>query len=248
MNSHEEPRLKTIGLIGGMSWQSSAEYYRIINQETKRRLGGHHNAKSIMVTVDFDEIEELQRAGDWNRLGEVMAAAAKQLHRAGADFILVCANTMHKLAPAIESAVPIPLLHIGDATGTKIREAGLKTVGLLGTRFVMQEDFYRDRLKRKFGIEVLVPDADDRAEVNRVIYDELCHGKILEKSQLSYQDIITRLKDRGAEGVVLGCTEIPLLMKDTKAALPMFDTTQIHAEAAVDLAMQGLRAETMASS
>jgi aspartate racemase len=225
---------QTIGLIGGMSWESTAEYYRIINEETKRRLGGHHNAKSVLVTVDFYDIDRFQQVDDWNSLRDMMLTASKQLHAAGADFIVICANTMHKVAPAVEAAVPIPLLHIADVTAAAIQAKGFRKVGLLGTRFTMAEDFYRGRLKQKFGIDVVVPEADARAEIHRVILDELCHGKTLDQSRQFYLDAIDDLARQGAQGIILGCTEIPLLIKPEHTSLPLFDTTQIHAQAAVE--------------
>ena len=229
--------MKTIGLIGGMSWESSAEYYRIINQETKRRLGGQHNAKSIMVTVDFSEIEELQRLGEWQQLARIMADAARQLQQGGADFIVLCTNTMHKLSAGIEAAVTIPLLHIVDATARKLQAAGLQRVGLLGTRFTMEETFYRGRLEERFGINVLIPDEEERKDVHRIIYDELCHGNVIDHSRVRYQEIIEGLKKKGAEAVILGCTEIMLLIKPQHSVLPVFDTTAIHAEYAVEMAV-----------
>ena len=239
MASYEPTNTRTIGLIGGMSWESTAEYYRIINQEMKRHLGGHHNARSVLVTVDFADIDAAQQIDDWKTLGDMMLAASKQLYQAGADFIVICANTMHKVAPQVEAAVPLPLLHIADATAAKIRAAGMKKVGLLGTRFTMAEDFYVGRLQQKFGIEAIVPEAADRAEIHRIILDELCHGNVTEKSRRFYLDAIRGLKDRGAEGIILGCTEIPLLIKPEHSELPLFDTTQIHAEAAVEMALAG---------
>jgi len=245
MASQESDRsTQTIGLIGGMSWESTAEYYRIINQETKRRLGGHHNAKSVLVTVDFNDIDKYQQRDDWDSLQAMMVGASKQLSSAGADFIVVCANTMHKVAPAIEAAVSIPLLHIADVTAAAIKARGFRKVGLLGTRFTMAEDFYRGRLDRKFGIEVVVPEAAERAEIHRVILEELCHGQVTEKSRRFYQDAIEEMRSRGAEGIILGCTEIPMLIKSEHSALPLFDTTQLHAEAAVELALQPVQAET----
>ena len=229
--------MKTIGLIGGMSWESSTEYYRIINQETKRRLGGQHNAKSLMVTVDFAEIEELQRRGEWQQLARLMAGAARQLQQGGADFIVLCTNTMHKLSADIEAAVTIPFLHIVDATAAKIQAAGLHKVGLLGTRFTMEEEFYRGRLEERFKINVLVPDEEERKDVHRIIYDELCHGKVIDHSRARYQEVIEGLKKKGAEAVILGCTEIMLLIKPQHSVLTVFDTTAIHAEYAVEMAI-----------
>lgn len=245
MASQERDRsTQTIGLIGGMSWESTAEYYRIINQETKRRLGGHHNAKSVLVTVDFNDIDKYQQRDDWDSLQGMMVGASRQLSAAGADFIVVCANTMHKVAPAIEAAVSIPLLHIADVTAAAIKGRGFSKVGLLGTRFTMAEDFYRGRLDRKFGIEVVVPEAAERAEIHRVILEELCHGKVTDQSRRFYQDAIGEMQSQGAEGIILGCTEIPMLIKPEHSALPLFDTTQLHAEAAVELALQPVQAET----
>ncbi len=225
--------MKTIGLIGGMSWESSAEYYRLINQATKRNLGGHHNAKSLMVTVDFAEIEKLQHQGAWNQLGNLLSEAAKQVESGGADCIVLCTNTMHKLAEQIEAVVSIPLLHIADATAEKILQAGLKRVGLLGTRFTMEQDFYRGRLKRRFGIEVVVPPEEERSQIHRIIYDELCHGMIHPSSRKKYEQIIDNLRACGAEGIILGCTEIMLLIEAENFLFPLFDTTTIHAEYAV---------------
>lgn len=233
-----EPTQQTIGLIGGMSWESTAEYYRIINEETKRRLGGHHNAKSVLVTVDFYDIDRFQQADDWDSLREMMVSASKQLDAAGADFIIICANTMHKVAPAVEAAVSIPLIHIADVTAAAIQARGFRKVGLLGTRFTMAEDFYRGRLKQKFGIDVVVPEAAARAEIHRVILDELCHGKTLDSSRRFYLDEIDKLAAQGAEGIILGCTEIPLLIKPEHSSLPLFDTTQLHAEAAVERSLE----------
>jgi aspartate racemase len=230
--------MKTIGLIGGMSWESSVEYYRLINQGMKARLGGHNNARSLMVTVNFDEIAVLQREGRWEELGAQMAHAARQLEGGGADFILLCTNTMHKLTPNIESAVKIPFLHIADATAKAIKSAGMKKVGLLGTRFTMEDEFYRERLESRHGIGAVIPNQEDRAVVHRIIYDELCHGTVLDSSRKEYQRIIEWLKVNGCEGVVLGCTEITLLIKPADSSLPVFDTTQIHAAQAVELAVE----------
>lgn len=238
-----EPAQQTIGLIGGMSWESTAEYYRIINEETKRRLGGHHNAKSVLVTVDFYDIDRFQQVDDWNSLRDMMLSASKQLDAAGADFIVICANTMHKVAPAVQAAVSIPVLHIADVTAAAILAKGFHKVGLLGTRFTMAEDFYRGRLKQKFGIEVVVPEAEARAEIHRVILDELCHGKTLDQSRSFYLNEIDKLANQGAQGIILGCTEIPLLIKPEHSRLPLFDTTQLHAEAAVEKSLPGVAVE-----
>jgi aspartate racemase len=228
--------MKTIGLIGGMSWESSAEYYRLINQRMKERRGGHNNARSLMVTVNFHEIEALQHDGQWERLGDLMQDAARQLERGGADFIMLCTNTMHKVSPQIEAAVSIPFLHIADPTAAAVKQRGIRTIGLLGTRFTMEQEFYKGRLEKKHGLSVITPDADGRALVHGVIYDELCHGKLLDASRQAYLAIIDELKHRGAEAIILGCTEIAMLIKPEHASLPVFDTTGIHADAAVALA------------
>ena len=229
--------MRVIGLLGGMSWESTAEYYRVINQEVRRRLGRQHSAKLVMYSVDFEEIEQLQRAADWDRAGRILAAAAGGVQNGGADILVLCTNTMHKVAPAIEAAIDIPLIHIADATAEAVLEQGIERVGLLGTRFTMEEDFYKGRLAGDHGLEVLVPDAEDRAIVDRVIFNELCLGKILEESRSEYERIIRGLADRGAEGVILGCTEIGLLVGPDDSALPVFDTTRIHSMTAVDRAL-----------
>jgi aspartate racemase len=229
--------VKTIGLIGGMSWESSIQYYRIINETTKARLGGLHSAKSVMVSVDFAEIEALQHDGRWDEAGRLMAAAAQSLERAGADCVVLCTNTMHKLADQIQAGIRIPFLHIADATAERITAAGLTTVGLLGTRFTMEEDFYRGRLVRRHGLRVLVPEPAERETVHRVIYDELCRGLIREESRARYAEIIGRLVAAGAQGIVLGCTEIELLVRPADSTVPIFPTTTIHAVVAVDFAL-----------
>jgi aspartate racemase len=232
-----EVPMKTIGLIGGMSWESSAEYYRLVNQDMKHRLGGHCNARSLMVTVRFDEIERLQHAGRWDELGARMREAALQLQAGGADFVLLCTNTMHRVAAAIEDALAIPFVHIVDPTGLALRRAGISRVGLLGTRFTMEEAFYVGRLKSRFGIEAVVPDAADRALVHRVIYDELCHGVVRDESRAAYLRVVAALQAQGVGGVILGCTEIGMLLQSGDLALPAFDTTALHASYAVDLAL-----------
>lgn len=229
--------MRVIGLLGGMSWESTAEYYRIINQEIRRRLGRQHSAKILMYSVEFEEIEEMQVAGQWDRAGQLLAEEAQRLERGGADFLLLCTNTMHKVAPAIEQAIKMPLIHIGDATAERIRQANLRCVGLLGTRFTMEEEFYRGRLTEQHGLEVVIPTPEDRALVDRVIFAELCQGQILEPSRRDYVRIIEALGMQGAEGVVLGCTELGLLIKPEHSPLPVFDTTQIHAEKGVQLAL-----------
>jgi aspartate racemase len=228
--------MKTIGLIGGMSWESSALYYRLINEETKRRLGGHHNAVSVMATVDFAGIEERQRAGEWEVLGEQLAAVGLQLERAGADFIVLCTNTMHKVADAITAKAGIPLLHIVDVTAAAITEAGFRRTGLLATKFTMEEPFYRERLNR-FGIEAVVPPPKSRETIHAIIYDELCQGIIRSESRDRVRTIIEELAAAGAESVILGCTEIELLISAPDSVLPVHPSTTLHARAAVDLAL-----------
>lgn len=229
--------MKTIGLIGGMSWESTIPYYRQINQTIKERLGGLHSAKIVLFSVDFHEIERLQHAGDWDAAGRLLADAARSLKAAGADFLVLCTNTMHKVAPAIEAAVDIPLLHIADPTAEAIREAGVTTVGLLGTRFTMEQAFYKDRLQEKFGLQVLTPSEDERQVVHRIIYEELCLGQIRDESREAYRRIIASLVERGAQAVILGCTEISLLVGPQDAAVPLFDTTAIHARYAAERAL-----------
>jgi aspartate racemase len=234
------PKQAVIGLIGGMSWESSAEYYRIINREVRRRLGGVHSARTLMWSVDFGEIERLQHREDWDRLTEEMKDGALRLERGGADFILICTNTMHKMAEAVASAITIPLLHIADPTAEKIKAAGFNKVGLLGTAFTMEQDFYKGRLSKMHNLQVLVPEAEDRAIVHRIIYEELVAGKVIPASRVVYREIIARLIASGAEAVILGCTEIMLLVSDEDSAVPLFDTTSIHALAAVDRALAPL--------
>ena len=226
-----------IGLIGGMSWESSAEYYRIINREVRNRLGGVHSARSLMWSVDFGEIERLQHQGNWDELTDRMKDAAIRLQRGGADFVLLCTNTMHLMADAVADAIDIPLLHIADPTAEKIKAAGFQKVGLLGTAFTMEQDFYKGRLERVFGLDVLVPDADDRRVVHEVIYKELVAGEIRTESRMAYREVIARLVASGAQAIILGCTEIMLLVSAEDSAVPLFDTTTIHAIAAVDRAL-----------
>jgi aspartate racemase len=229
--------VKTIGLIGGMSWESSAHYYRIINERVRDSLGGLHSARVLMLSVDFASIERCQAEGRWEEAAAELADAARTLERGGADCLVLCTNTMHKVAGAIEAATAIPFLHIADATAAAVEAAGLRRVGLLGTRFTMEEDFYITRLESRAGVEVLVPDAADRAVVNRIIYVELCLGVVAEKSRAEYSRIIGELIARGAEGIVLGCTEIMMLVGASEAGVPLFDTTTLHAEAAVEFAL-----------
>lgn len=231
--------MKTIGLIGGMSWESTIPYYRQINERIKEKLGGLHSAKIALYSVDFHEIERLQHAGDWDAAGRVLADAARSLKAAGADFLVLCTNTMHKVAPAIEAAVDIPLLHIADPTAEAIRAAGVSTVGLLGTRFTMEQAFYKDRLVDRFGLKVLTPSEAERQIVHRIIYEELCLGQIRDESREEYRRIIAALVAQGAEAVILGCTEISLLVGPADASVPLFDTTALHALHAADAAIQG---------
>jgi aspartate racemase len=231
--------MKTIGLIGGMSWESSIEYYRIVNEKTKDRLGPLHSAKCLMVSVDFAEIEILQREGRWTEAAQSMIEAAKSLENGGADFIVLCTNTMHKAAGEIQANTRIPFLHIADATAAKVKAAGLHKVGLLGTRFTMEEPFYKDRLVQNHGLEVVIPGAPEREIIHRVIYDELVLGRIVEASKRNYVEIIQQMVEAGAEGMILGCTEIGLLIHSEDCPVPLFDTTRIHAEAAVDFALGG---------
>ncbi|MCC6615086.1 MAG: aspartate/glutamate racemase family protein [Anaerolineae bacterium] len=229
--------MKTIGMIGGMSWESSLEYYRIVNETVKARLGGLHSARTLMYSVDFAEIEVLQSEGRWDEATSMMIDAARRLERGGADLIVICTNTMHKMADDVQAAVGIPLLHIADATAAQIQQQRLATIGLLGTRYTMEQDFYRGRLEQMHGLRVLVPDADRRALVNRIIYEELVLGEIKAESKAAYLRIIDALVAEGAQGIILGCTEIGLLIQQQDCAVPVFDTTTIHAMAAVEAAL-----------
>lgn len=223
--------MKTIGMIGGMSWESTLPYYRLVNETVRDTLGGLHSARVLLHSVDFHQIEALQHAGDWDAAGEAMAEAARALHAGGADFIVLCTNTMHKVADAITGATPLPLLHIADATADALAAAGIARVGLLGTRFTMEQDFYRARLQAR-GFEVLVPEEEDRGQVHRIIYDELCQGVIGDDARATYRQVMARLAAAGAQGIILGCTEISLLVDQTDAEVPLFDTTTLHARAA----------------
>ncbi|GAB3661859.1 aspartate/glutamate racemase family protein [Glycomyces tarimensis] len=228
--------MQTIGLIGGMSWESSAEYYRLINTEVKARLGGQHNAVSLMATVDFAEIEAMQRAGDWEAAGKRLASAAAGLERGGAELIGLCTNTMHLVADAIEDAITVPFVHLIDATASRIAAAGLRTVGLLATRFTMEMGFYADRMAAH-GIEVRVPAVGDRAAVHEVIYGELVHGVVREPSRETYRRVMAGLAEGGCEGIIFGCTEITLLVNAADSPVPVFDSTRLHADRLVDLAL-----------
>ncbi|MCE9846758.1 aspartate/glutamate racemase family protein [Aeromonas allosaccharophila] len=229
--------MKCIGLLGGMSWESTVSYYQALNRGVRAKLGGLHSARVLLNSVDFAAIERLQHAGDWPATARLLAAEARKLQDGGADFLLIGTNTMHKVAPEIEAAIDIPLLHIADATAAKLQADGITRVGLLGTRFTMEQDFYKGRLQARFGLAVLVPDEAGRERVHRIIYDELCLGDIRDASRAEYLAIIAGLAAAGAEAVILGCTEIALLVGDARAAVPLYDTTAIHAEAAVALAL-----------
>src|ERR1051326_435699 len=237
--SADDRPLPVIGLIGGLSFDSSAEYYRLINEGVRARLGGLRSARCLMWSFDFGEIEALQHAGDWDQATAMMIDAAQRLKSGGANFFLICSNTMHRMADAIETAVSIPLLHIVDPTGERIAASDIKRVGLLGTAFTMEQEFYKGRLAQRFGLDVLIPDGADRALVHRVIYDELVQGKIVPASRQAYRDVIARLVDRGAQGIILGCTEIMLLVRPDDSAVPLFDTTRLHVEAAIERALAG---------
>lgn len=229
--------MRTLGLIGGMSWESTVPYYRIINETVREHLGGLHSAQLLLYSVDFHDIEHLQAAGDWKAAGQVLARAAVALQTAGADALVLCTNTMHRVAPAIETAVQIPLLHIVDATALRIRQHSVKTVGLLGTRFTMEQDFYTRRLRERHGISCVTPDAADRGSVHRMIYDELCVGRVRDESRVTVTSIIRRLVTQGAEGIILGCTELSLLIGADDAPVLLFDTAALHARHAAEWAL-----------
>jgi aspartate racemase len=229
--------MKILGLIGGMSWESTIPYYRMINQQVKEQLGGLHSAKIILYSVDFHEIEQLQAKGDWETAAQLLSDAAVSLKNAGADVIVVCTNTMHKVADDIEAASGLPLLHIADATAAQIKQQGINKIGLLGTRYTMEQDFYRGRLTEKHGLEVITPDSIDRESVNRIIYEELCLGVISETSRQEYRRIMDKLEQQGVQGIIFGCTEITLLVNAQDASVPVFDTTAIHACAAAEYAL-----------
>ncbi|WP_066333099.1 aspartate/glutamate racemase family protein [Azohydromonas lata] len=229
--------MKTIGLIGGMSWESTVPYYRIINETVKARLGGLHSARILLHSVDFHEVAQLQRDGNWPTAGVMLGKAAKGLETAGADILVLCTNTMHKVAADIESAVRIPLIHIADPTGEQIRQTGFGTVGLLGTRFTMEQDFYKDRLRQRHGLQVRVPDAHDRELVHRIIYEELCVGQIRSESRREFRRVMAQLVAHGAQAIILGCTEISLLVSAQDATVPLYDTAMMHAVKAAELAL-----------
>ena len=229
--------MKTIGIIGGMSWESSIEYYRIINEVTREKLGGLHSAKSVMVSVDFAPVEEMQKNVQWDKATDVMVNTANQVTSGGADFIVIATNTMHLMYEAVQSAVNIPILHIADATAFRIKELNIRTIGLLGTIFTMEMDFYKGRLADKFNLDVIVPEKKDRITVNQIIYQELVLGKIEQESRNEYIRVMENLVEKGAEGIILGCTEISLLVGANDTSVPVFDTTYIHAETAVEIAL-----------
>ncbi len=229
--------MKILGLIGGMSWESSVPYYQLINQTVRQRLGGLHSAKIILYSVDFAEVEAMQMNGEWDAAGALLAGVAQKLAAAGADALVLCTNTMHKVAPAIEAAVNIPLLHIADPTALAIKQAGFTTVGLLGTRFTMAQDFYRSRLESKHGLRVLMPSPTEREQVHQIIYQELCLGEVKQASRLTYLRIIANLQARGAQAMILGCTEIAMLIEPQHCVVPLFDTTALHARSAADWAL-----------
>jgi len=233
--------MKTIGLIGGMSWESSLEYYRIMNEAVRESLGGFHSAKCIMYSVDFAPIEKYQHQGKWDEAAELLIDIAQKLERSGADLLVICANTMHKLAGAVQKSIKIPLLHIADVTAEKIKEKGINRLGLLGTRFTMEEDFYKERLIRKHGLAIIIPDKRDRQLIHEVLYGDIQLGKIEQRSRDIFKKIIGKLADKGAEGIILGCTEIPLYVKQEDYEIPLFDTTEIHARAAVEFALGSVR-------
>lgn len=239
-DNETEQRLKTIGLIGGMSWESTVPYYRQVNETIKEHLGGLHSAKVVLYSVDFHEVERLQHAGDWDAAGALLADAARSLQAAGADFLVLCTNTMHKVASAIEGAVNIPLFHIADPTAEEIKRAGYTRIGLLGTRFTMEQAFYKDRLRERHGLDVIVPGQEDRDIVHRIIYEELCLGRIVDGSRDEYRRIIAGLVEQGAQAIILGCTEISLLVAQQDEAVPLFDTTAIHARKAAEWALTSM--------
>jgi len=230
--------LKTIGLLGGMSWESTALYYRLINEGVRRHLGGLHSARIAMVSVDFHPIEVLQHNGEWDRTAQLLAEDARRIEAAGADFLLICTNTMHKVAPQVEAAIDIPLLHLADVTADRVKERRMNTIGLLGTNFTMEQDFYKGRLTDKHGLKVVVPSKADRQIVHRIIYDELCAGVVKEGSRKEYLRIMEKMRADGAEGIIEGCTEIVMLVQQAHTDIPLFDTTAIHAEAAVKMALE----------
>jgi aspartate racemase len=229
--------MKTIGLVGGISWESTLEYYRVINQYTKERLGGFHSAKIVLYSVDFAEVEVRQHQGRWTELTGLMIDAAQRVERAGAELLVICANTMHKMVDDVQRNIRIPILHIGDVTAEAVKSRSIKKVGLLGTRFTMEQDFYKQRLIQNHGLEVIIPEEKEREDIHSILYNELCLGEIKERSKGTFRAIIGGLEARGAQGIILGCTEIPLLVSQEDYKIPLFDTTTLHARAAVDFAL-----------
>ncbi|WP_428776074.1 aspartate/glutamate racemase family protein [Vibrio sp.] len=235
--------MKTIGLIGGMSWESTTSYYQLINQGIKQRLGGLNSAKIVLNSINFAELEPMQRENRWDDAADLLVTAAKSVEQAGADFVMICTNTMHKVADEVADAVTIPLLHIADATGAQLTKEHIRRVGLLGTAFTMEQSFYKQRLQQRFDLEVLVPEANARERVHQVIYQELCLGQIRPESKAEFIDVINQLKSQGAQAIILGCTEIGLLVEQQDVDIPLYDTTAIHAKAAIELALQGAMTE-----
>lgn len=229
--------MKTIGLLGGMSWESTVSYYQAINKGIKAKLGGFHSAKIVLYSVDFDEIEKLQHKGDWDETAVILSKAAQSIEAGGADFLLICTNTMHKVAEEVQANINIPIVHIADATAKQLQAGGITKVGLLGTQFTMEQDFYKSRLIDQFGIDVVVPETDDQTLVHNVIYNELCLGSVKSGSREKYLNIVDKLQQQGAQAVILGCTEIALLIQQSQTQVPLYDTTQIHAAEAVDKAL-----------
>ncbi|OEH92590.1 aspartate/glutamate racemase family protein [Bacillus solimangrovi] len=230
--------MKTIGMLGGMSWESSAIYYQLINERVKEQLGGHHSAKSILYSVDFHMIKQLQESGQWDEATRQLIETARYIEKAGADFLIICTNTMHKMADEVQAGISIPLLHIADMTGEQIIKQKLKKIGLLGTNFTMEQDFYKGRLQSKYDLDIVVPDDNDRKIIHEIIYNELCLGVVKNESKQQYLKIIAKLIDNGAEAIILGCTEITMLVKQLDVSVPVFDTTKIHANKAADFAIQ----------
>ncbi len=229
--------MKVIGLIGGLTWKSTAEYYRLLNEITNKKLGGHHSCECIIYSVDFDEIQRLQKRGDWQEITKIMTGTARKLEKADADMLLICANTMHKIADEIEDKVNIPLVHIADAVAVEVKEKNLQKIGLLGTKHTMEHDFYKNRIKHIYDIDVISPDNRDMITIHRIIFDELIFGIFKKDSKKRYLEIINKLKDKGAEGIILGCTEIPILIKQSDVNIPVFDTIRLHVEKAIEFAI-----------
>lgn len=229
--------MKVIGLIGGLTWKSTAEYYRLLNEITNEKLGGHHSCECIIYSLDFDEIQKLKKRGDWQEITEIMTKAARKLEKADVDMLLICANSLHKIADEIEDKINIPLVHIADAVAVEVKEKNLQKIGLLGTKNTMEQDFYKNRIKHIYDIDVISPEGRDMITINRIIFDELIYGIAKENSKKKYLEIINKLKDKGAEGIILGCTEIPILIKQSDINIPVFDTIRLHVEKAISFAI-----------